>query len=77
MKMTKYRKHCLKGEDAENQLFSYPEHKVLGVIYCDLSTIYKCKPISTKLGKNVGDHKISYVFDHGSNWTRKVRLICP
>ena len=34
-------------------------------------------PISTKLGRNVYDHKISDEFVYGSNWTRTVRVICP
>ena len=33
--------------------------------------------ISTKLGQNVCDHKISDEFDYGSNWTRTVQIICP
>ena len=28
------------------------------------------KPISTKLDQNVYDHKVLYVFDHGSYWTQ-------
>ena len=35
------------------------------------------KPISTKLGQNVCDHKISNEYDYGSNWTRIVRVTCP
>ena len=34
------------------------------------------KPISTKLGQNVCDHKISDEFDYRSNQTRTVRVIC-
>ena len=44
---------------------------------CLQSSIYKYRPISTKLGQNVYDHKISDEFDYGSNWTRTVRVICP
>ena len=34
-------------------------------------------PISTKLGHNVYEHKISDEFDYGSNHTRSVSVICP
>ena len=44
---------------------------------CLHSIIYKYRPISTKLGRNVCDHKISYEFDYGSNRSRTVRVICP
>ena len=44
---------------------------------CLHSIIYKYWPISTKLGQNVCDHKISDEFDYGSNRTRTVRVICP
>ena len=37
---------------------------------CLHSSIYKYQPISTKLGQNVYDHKISDEFDYGSNRTR-------
>ena len=33
--------------------------------------------ISTKLGQNVSDHKISDEFNYGFNRTRTVRIICP
>ena len=36
------------------------------------TSIYKYRPISTKLGQNVYDHKISHKFDYGSNGTRTV-----
>ena len=36
------------------------------------SIIYKYRPINTKLGQNVCDHKISGEFDYGSNRTRTV-----
>ena len=44
---------------------------------CLLAIIYKYTPISTKLGQNVCDHKISHEFDYGYNWTRTVWVICP
>ena len=73
-------------------LFSSPEHEVLRVSYCDHSpsvvchpftfsclhsSIYKYQPISTKLGQNIYDHKISDEFDYGSNRTKTSRVICP
>ena len=44
---------------------------------CLLSNIYKYKPISTKLGHNEYEHKISDEFDYGSSDTRSVSVICP
>ena len=44
---------------------------------CLHSIIYKYWPISTKLGQNVCDHKISDEIDYESNRTRTVRVICP
>ena len=43
---------------------------------CLHSIIYKYRPISSKLGQNVCDHKISDEFDYGSHRTRTVRVIC-
>ena len=40
------------------------------------SNMYKYEPISTKLGQNDYELKISYEFDYGSN-TRSVSVICP
>ena len=39
---------------------------------CLQSSIYKYKPVSTKLGKNVCNHKISDEFDYGFNQIRTV-----
>ena len=39
--------------------------------------IYIYLPISTRLGQNVCDHKISNEFNYGSNQTRTVQVICP
>ena len=44
---------------------------------CLHSSTYKYWPISTKLGQNVYEHKISDDFDYGSNRTRTVRVTCP
>ena len=32
--------------------------------------MYKCLPISSKLGQNLYEPKISDEFDYGSNWTQ-------
>ena len=47
------------------------------ICLCLHFSIYKYWPISTKLGQNVYDHKISDEFDYGSNRTRTVQVICP
>ena len=44
---------------------------------CLHSSIYKYRPISTKLGQNVCYHKTLDEFDYGSYQTRTVRVICP
>ena len=44
---------------------------------CLHSNIYKYWLISTKLGQNVYDHKISDEFDYGSNQTRTLWVIYP
>ena len=44
---------------------------------CLHSIIYRYWPISTKLGQNVCDHKMSDEFDYGSNQTKTARVICP
>ena len=38
------------------------------------SSIYKYEPITTKLGQNVYDPKISDEFDYGTNWTELFEL---
>ena len=42
-----------------------------------LSSTNIYKPVSTKVGQNVCDQKISHEFDNGSIRSRTVRLICP
>ena len=62
-----------------------PEHPELFALECGKIAeydclhciIYKYCPISTKLGQNVCDNKISDEFDYGSNRTRTVQVICP
>ena len=44
---------------------------------CLLFNIYKYKPISTKLGHNEYEHKISDEFDFGSSHTRSVGVLSP
>ena len=44
---------------------------------CLHSSIDKYQPISTKLGQNVYDHKISDNFDYGSDRTWTTGVICP
>ena len=44
---------------------------------CLHSSIYKYQPISTKLGQNIYEYKISDEFYYGSNWTRTTGVICP
>ena len=44
---------------------------------CLLSNIYKYKPVSTKLGHNEYEHKISDEFDYGSSHTRSVGVLSP
>ena len=44
---------------------------------CLHSVIYKNRLISSKLGQNVCNHKISDEFDYGFNRTRIVRVFCP
>ena len=39
--------------------------------------IYKYKPISTKLGHNDYEHKISDEFDYGSSHNRSFGILCP
>ena len=42
-----------------------------------LCNVYKYKPISTKLGHNEYEHKISDEFDYGSSHTRSVGVLSP
>ena len=44
---------------------------------CLHSSIYKYRPISTKLGQNVYDHKISDEFYYGCNQTRTLQVVYP
>ena len=43
---------------------------------CSHYGINKYQPISTKLGQNIYDNKISDEFDFGSNQTRTAGVIC-
>ena len=51
-------------------------HPSVHIFVVDTS-IYKYYPVSTKLGQNVYDHKISDDFDYGYNWTKAVGVMCP
>ena len=42
---------------------------------CLHSSIYKCYPISTKVGQNEYNYKILDEFDYGCNRTRTVKFI--
>ena len=45
--------------------------------HCLHSSVYKCRPISTKHGHNIYDNEILDEFDYGSNLTVTSRVICP
>ena len=59
------------------ELFALELGKIAAFNFVLLSSIYKYKPVSTKLGHNVYEHKISDEFDYGSSHTRSVSVICP
>ena len=54
------------------ELFALEFGKIAEYDFFLQSNIYKYQPISTKLGQNVCDHKVSNEFDYGSNRTRTV-----
>ena len=64
-------------EPEHPELFALEFGKIAETDFCLHSIIYKYWPISTKLGQNVCDHKVSDKFDYGSNTTRTVWVICP
>ena len=57
------------------ELFALEFGKIAAFDFCLLSSIYKYKPINTKLGHNVYEHKISDEFDYGSSHTRTVSVL--
>ena len=59
------------------ELFDLELGKLATFDFCLLSSIYKYKPISTKLVHTVYEHKISDEFDYGSSHTSSVSVICP
>ena len=59
------------------ELFALALGKIAAFDFVFSLSIYKYKPISTKLGHNVYEHKISDEFDYGSSHTRPVSVICP
>ena len=57
------------------QLFALElEKNALSDLHC---SIYKYQPVSSKVGQNIYDSKLSYEFDYGCNGTRTSGLICP
>ena len=44
---------------------------------CLHSSIYKCRPMSTKHGHNIYDNEILHDFNYGSNPTVTSGVICP
>ena len=46
----------------------------LTLLHCSIN---KYQTITSKLGQNIYDSKISDKFDHGYNQTRTVEVICP
>ena len=58
------------------ELFAHELKKNCYISLCLQSSIYKYQPVSTKLGQNIYDHKISNEFDFGSNRTKTTRVIC-
>ena len=45
--------------------------------YCLHSSIYKCRPMSTKHGHNIYDYDILDEFNYGSKPTVTSGVICP
>ena len=64
-------------EPEHAELFAFEFGKIAEYDFVYTLIINKYGPISTKLGQNVCDHKISDEFDYGCNQTRTVRVICP
>ena len=53
------------------------ELKKIATFHFVYSSIYKYQPISTKLGQNIYELKISSQFDYGSNRIRTTGVIRP
>ena len=64
-------------EPEHAELFAFEFGKIAEYDFVYTLIIKKYGPISTKLGQNVCDQKISDKFDYGCNQTRTVRVICP
>ena len=58
------------------ELFVLEFGKIAAFDFVYFFSIYKYKPINTKLGHNVYEHKISDEFYYGSSHTRSVCVIC-
>ena len=59
-----------------SELFTLDIGKIAALDVVYTSSIYKHRPISTKLGQDVCYHNISDEFNYGSHGTRSVRVIC-
>ena len=59
------------------ELFALELKKNCYISLCSHSSIYKYQSISTKLGQNLYDHKMSNEFDYRSNRTGMTRVIYP
>ena len=65
----------IKPEHPELFALEFGKNAETDFVYTLAST--NIKPISTKLGQNVCDHKFSDEFDYECNRTRTVGVICP
>ena len=59
------------------ELFALEFGKIAEFDFFYTLNIYKYRPINTRLGHNVCDHKIWDEFDYGCNQTRTLRVIYP
>ena len=59
------------------ELFALELGKIAEFVFVYSLVSTNIKPISTKLGHNVHEHKILDEFGYGSSRTRSVSVICP
>ena len=64
-------------EPLELFALEFKKKKKSYISLCLHCSIYKYQPISTKLGQNVYDHKVSDEFDFGLKRTRTTGVIGP
>ena len=70
--------NCIMGEIGPEQLELFAlEFENCYISLCLHFSIYKYQPISSKVGQNIYDSKISYGFDEGCNRNRTSGVICP